>query len=642
MRHIYLFALLGSILFLTGCSDSPEGQAETSADATADQSMEGMEALPEELQLREWDLGNLFESPEDWTAGYDAVMTEIAQLPEYRGTLGDSLDNLDAALQHMTATYRDALRVYTYAMLKYDENQRVSENQERFSMAQGMFAAYGEAVSWVAPEIISLGEERVNRYLTTSPDSEPFDFYLEDLLREADHTLSDDAEAVLAALGRVTSSPSDIYELLVNADIDWPTITLSDGEEVYLNQAGYSWSRGVSNREDRIKVFDTFWNIWQGYRNSIGRTLTTEVYANVAEAKLRGYESTLQMQLSQENIPTQVYETLVEEVNAGLPTLHRYFLLRGQMLGVDQMHYYDIYPPLIELDLNFDLQKSRDITLEALKPLGPAYTGPMEAVANSNWIHAYPQPGKRSGAYMMGAAYDVNPYVLLNHNNDFSSMSTYAHELGHAVHTILTNDMQPFTKSDYSTFVAEIASQINEILLEEYMIANAQTDEERLYYLGYALESMRGSFYRQTMFSEFEDAIHRAVENDEPLSGDRMNEIYGELLKRYHGHDEGVLEIDDTYAVEWAYIPHFYRDFYVYQYSTSIAGAAWFAEQLLQGNEQVQSDFIELLQAGGSDYPYQLLQRAGLDMADPEPYRAAVRRMDSIMDRMEAILANME
>ena len=240
---------------------------------------------------------------------------------------------------------------------------------------------------------------------------------------------------------------------------------------------------------------------------------------------------------------------------------------------------------------------------------------------------------------MNGAAYDVHPYVLLNHNDDYNSMSTYAHELGHAVHTLLTTESQPFEKSDYSTFVAEIASQINEILLEEYMIANATTDDERLYYLGYALESMRGSFFRQTMFSEFENAIHQAVEQGEPLSGDRMNEIYGDLLRRYHGDAEGVVKIDDAYTVEWAYIPHFYYDFYVYQYSTSIAGAAWFAEQLLAGNAEVQHDFIALLRAGGSGYPYDLLKQAGLDMASLEPYRAAVRRMDSIMDRMEAILA---
>jgi oligoendopeptidase F len=212
--------------------------------------------------------------------------------------------------------------------------------------------------------------------------------------------------------------------------------------------------------------------------------------------------------------------------------------------------------------------------------------------------------------------------------------------LGHAVHTLLTTESQPFEKSDYSTFIAEIASQINEILLEEYMIENAESDEEKLFYLGYSLESMRGSFYRQTMFSEFEHSIHKAVEASEPLSGERMNEIYGDLLKRYHGHDQGVLKIDDTYAAEWAYIPHFYYDFYVYQYSTSIAGAAWFAERLLAGDEKVQQTFIDMLRAGGSDYPYRLLKNAGLDMASPEPYRAAVRRMDSVMDRIESIRNN--
>ena len=426
--------------------------------------------------------------------------------------------------------------------------------------------------------------------------------------------------------------------MLVNADVPWPTVELSTGEEVLLNQSGYAFHRAAPNREDRILIFNTFWEMWQEYLDSIGLILGTEVNANVAVAELRNYESALQMQLAQENIPTQVYDTLVAEVNSGLTTLHRYFTLRGRMLGLEQMHYYDIYPPLVELDLEFDIDKSRDITLTALAPLGEEYVGPMEAVANSDWLHVYPQPGKRSGAYMQGSAYDVHPYVLLNHRDDFTSMSTYAHELGHAVHSMLANAAQPFQKANYSIFIAEIASQINEILLEEYMIANATTDEEKLFYLGYSLESMRGSFYRQTMFSEFEQAIHERVESGQPLSGDSMTSIYADLLKRYHGHDEGILEIDETYAAEWAYIPHFYSNFYVYQYSTSIAGAAWFAERLLAGDEGVQQDFIELLQAGGSDYPYELLRNAGLDMASPEPYRAAIRRMDSVMDRIEAIL----
>jgi oligoendopeptidase F len=601
--------------------------------------------LPEPLseqpqQQISWDLTDLYESPEAWQLAYVAVLDQISNLPEYQGTLGNSAESLADALVAISDVQKEAIRVYIYTSLKSDEDQRVAESQEQLGQSRAMFSEYSQAVFWISPEILAIGADRISSYIAQEPRLEVFDFYLEDILANAEHTLGDEAEAVLAAVGIVLGSPNNIYELLVNADVPWPTIELSTGEEVFLNQAGYSRHRAAPNREDRILVFDTFWSMWQEYLDSIGLILTTEVNANVAVAKLRNYDSVLQMQLSEENIPTQVYETLVTEVNDALPTLYRYFELRGEMLGVEQMHYYDIYPPLIELDLVFDINTSRDITLAALSPLGEEYLEPMEAVANSDWLHVYPQPGKRSGAYMNGSGYDVHPYVLLNHNDDFNSMSTYAHELGHAVHTLLTTAKQPFEKSDYSTFIAEIASQINEILLEEYMIANAKSDEERLYYLGYSLESMRGSFYRQTMFSEFEHAIHKAVEAGEPISGERMNDIYGDLLKRYHGHDEGVLLMDDTYAAEWAYIPHFYYDFYVYQYSTSIAGAAWFAERLLAGDAQVQQAFIEMLQAGGSDYPYELLRTAGLDMASPEPYRAAVRRMDSVMDRIESILAN--
>ncbi len=604
---------------------------------TADQPMSAA-AVDRPQQI--WNLSDLYVTPEAWLQAYESVLEEIALLPDYQGSLGASAESLATALQGISDVQKEAVRVYIYTSLKSDEDQRVSESQERLSQSRAMFSEYSQATSWVAPEILAIGDETITAYMAEESRLDNFDFYLEDLLANAEHTLGNEAESVLAAVGLVLSSPNDIYELLVNADIPWPTIELSTGEQVFLNQAGYSRHRAAANREDRILVFDTFWSMWQEYLDSIGLILATEVNANVLTAKVRNYDNVLQMQLSEENIPTQVYDTLVEEVNDALPTLHRYFNLRGDILGLDQMHYYDIYPPLVELDLVFDITTSRDITLEALEPLGEYYLGPMEAVANSDWLHVYPQPGKRSGAYMNGSGYDVHPYVLLNHNDDFNSMSTYAHELGHAVHTLLTTEAQPFEKSDYSTFIAEIASQINEILLEEYMIANAETDEEKLFYLGYSLESMRGSFYRQTMFSEFEHSIHKSVEAGEPLSGERMNEIYGDLLKRYHGHEQGVLEIDDTYTAEWAYIPHFYYDFYVYQYSTSIAGAAWFAEQLLAGDLEVQQAFIDLLRAGGSDYPYALLKDAGLDMASPEPYRAAVRRMDSVMDRIEEIRNN--
>ena len=386
------------------------------------------------------------------------------------------------------------------------------------------------------------------------------------------------------------------------------------------------------------RYFQSFWETWGEYQDSLGAILNTEVQANIFQAKARNYESVLQQQLAEENLPEPVYRTLISEVNNNLATLHRYFDIRGKILGIEQMHYYDIYPPLVEMDTDFSYDASKAITLEVLQPLGKEYISHLETALNSNWAHVYPQPGKRSGAYMNGSAYDVHPYVLLNHNDDYNSLSTYLHEWGHAVHTMLASEAQPFEKARYSTFIAEMASIINEILLEEHLIAQAKTKDEKLFYLGQALESIRGTFFRQSMFAEFELAIHETAERGEPLTGAILTKIYGDLVKKYHGHDQGVVLIDDTYTIEWAYIPHFYYNFYVFQYATSMSGAAWFAEQFLAGDLSVRDAFIKVLKAGGSDYPYEILMNAGLDMEKPEPYRATVRRMEDIMDRIEALL----
>ena len=592
----------------------------------------------EQNEVIAWDLTDLFPTSEAWEEAYTKIKVDIGALPSLSGELEGNAEAMADGLEQISAVRKDFYRLYVYASLLNDEDQRVGENQARFARVSDLRTEFSESISWLGPEILAMEERTIERNINREPRLEEFDFYLRDLVRQAPHTLDASGEALMAAAGSVTGSPNQIYELLVNADVEWPTVELSDGKEVYLNQAGYSGNRGASNRDDRKLIFDTFWTKWGQYQDSLGKILGTEVQANIFQAKARGYDSVLQKELSSENLPETVYRTLVEEVNASLPTLHRYFELRGKILDIEQLHYYDIYPPLVDSDRVYDLDESKRITLEVLEQLGPDYFGHLQTALNANWAHVYPQQGKRSGAYMSGSAYDVHPYVLLNHNDDYSSLSTYAHEWGHAVHSMLANDAQPFEKADYSTFIAEIASIINEFLLEEYLIAQAETKEEKLFFLGEALESMRGTFFRQTMFAEFELAIHEEVEAGKPLTGEVLSRIYGDLLRRYHGHDEGVLLIDDAYTMEWAYIPHFYYDFYVFQYATSMAGASWFAEQILAGDDTVREQFIDVLRAGGSDYGYQILLDAGLDMAQPDPYRATVRRMEGIMDRIEALL----
>ena len=598
-------------------------------------------AAPAQSEDAVWDLADLYATPEAWTAEYERLKGEIPKIEGCKDKIAADSATMLACLEQMSETQKQILRLYTYAMLKSDENLGIAENTERKSTAQSLFVAYGSATSWVNPALLAAGKEKIDAFRAEQAKlNDVFGFLLDNVLRAAPHTLSPETEAVMAQAGDVLSKASDTYDIFSAAELPFPTIKLADGREVKIDQSAYTLYRQEPNREDRKAVFDAFWGKWKEFEGTLGANLAAHVAGHVFDAKSRHYANSLDAALFPDAMPEAVYRTLVAQVNENLPALHRYFKLRKKMLGIEgDLEYYDIYPPLVQLDKKFDLATSRELSLAALAPLGDEYLTPLKQIWSSRWSHVYPQPGKASGAYMMGAAYDVHPYLLLNHNDDYESMSTLAHESGHAVHTMLTKQNQPFEKSDYSTFTAETASIMNEMLLQDYMAKNAATKEEKLYYLGMALEAMRGTWFRQTMFAEFELKIHEEAEAGKPLSGARMSEIYCELLRKYHGEAEGVMKINPTYCIEWAYIPHFYRDFYVYQYATSMTGAALLAERIETGDPAQRETFLALLKAGGSDYPYELYKKAGIDMATPEPYQALVKRMNAIMDEMEALLA---
>jgi oligoendopeptidase F len=589
-----------------------------------------------------WDLTEIYPSLEAWEQARDEVLASFEDIEARRGTLGNSAEDLYETLALISDTTRKAARVSTYSSLNADEDLRVTETQERRQLGQIMFSRFNEATAWVQPETLRVGEEVINAYLKEDGRLERFRFQLEDSLRNAPHTLGDEAEETLAFFSQAMASPFNIYGMVANSDIPWPTVTLSTGEEGRIDSQGYSRYRQAENRDDRKQVFDAFWGKWLEYRNSVGAVLNSHLQNQVALAKARNYDSVLQRELFADNLPEAVYRTLVAEVNAALPTLHRYFKLRTQMLGLDEMRYYDIYPPLVSLDKTFDIETSKQITLDAMAVLGDDWVQMQEKAINERWMHVYPSQGKRSGAYMSPGAYDVHPYLLLNHNDDYESLSTLAHEWGHAMHTLYSKQTQPFDTVFYSTFIAEIPSTSLELILQDYMSKRAESDDERLFYLGSALEGMRGTFFRQTMFAEFELSLYEAVERGEALSGERISEIYGEILKRYHGHDDGVVVIDELYTNEWMFIPHFYFNMYVYQYATSkTAGTALYAKIVEEGEPGVEN-YKNLLRAGGSDYPYTLLSNAGVDMAQPGPYRAVVAKMNAIMDEMERILEEKE
>ncbi len=588
-----------------------------------------------------WDLSDLYPTPEAWTAEHDKIKAETDKLDQYKGTLGKSAAAMLKALSAISEVNKETARLNVYASLKGDEDLSNSASQERRQLAQALFTEAGEKTAWLAPEILKVGAQKVGAFEKSNKElASRFDFFLADTLRAAPHTLSAESEGVIAAAGDVMQQPDNIRDQLAHSDLQFPTVKLSDGTEAKLSDAAFTKYRQLDDRNDRRKIFDAFYGAYQNYAHTFGATLTTQVMTEEFNAKVRHFPSALAAATFADNMPDAVYRTLVAQANAGLPVLYRYLKLRKQMLGIkDDLGYEDMYPNMFKLanPPKFSVADSERITIDALQPYGDEYLDLLKKGFAGRWMNAYPQPHKASGAYMNGSAYDVHPYLLLNHNDDYNSLSTIAHEWGHAVHTMLTHGAQPFEKSNYSTFVAETASIGNEMMLNDYMVAHAKNNEEKLYYLGQGLESIRTTFFRQVMFAEFQLAIHEELEAGRPLSGERMTTMYCDLVKKYYGEAEGVTKINPTYCIEWAVVPHFYYGFYVWQYATSMAGAAQLTDDIISQGTPARDRFIAMLKAGGSDYPYNLYKKAGIDMASPEPYQKLVARMSHILDEIEAL-----
>jgi oligoendopeptidase F len=610
-----------SLAGLAGAAPSVAGAVEPSA------------ALASPAQ---WDLAELYPSDAAWDEARRAALAAVQKLPQYKGTLGQSPAGLKGALQATSDLHRTVNRIYTYASLKADEDQRVAVNQEHQSQAGDLLAALGENTAWIAPEILTLGPTKVEQFVAADPGLAKFRHGLADILRNAPHTLSPEGEGIVASSVAPLGAVVDIRSQLANSDVPWPTVTLSDGRQVRLDSQNYVLSRDAPNRADRKLVFDSFWSAFGKFRNSFGTTYVASVKGDIFGMKARKYASSLESAVFANAVPEAVYRTLIAETNTGLPQLHRYFELRRRLLGLPDLAYYDIYPPLVTLDRKFTLAEMRTTTLAAVAPLGKPYVDLLAASTAKKWMDPLPRQGKASGAYMNPGAYDVHPYLLLNLGENYDGMTTFAHEWGHAMHSLLANAAQPYETSDYPIFLAEIASTTNEQLLAHYMVSKAKTKQEKIFYLGHLLELLRGTFFRQAQLAEFELAAHDRMEAGEGLSGEKFTAIYLDLLKRYHGPK---VTIDPAYAIEWAYIPHFFNAFYVYQYATSIAAAAYFAQSIQHGGAKERDTYLTVLKAGGSDYPTEILKRAGLDMTTPTPYRALVKLMSDTMDQVEALIA---
>jgi oligoendopeptidase F len=599
----------------------------------------GSSLAAERLEDR-WNLADIYPTVAAWNEDAAKLESQFKEFAACRGHLGESVRRFKSCLDLYADFSKRYARLDTYASELFAEDTGLPASLELSQKAQILGSHLEEATSFLKPEVLRLGKQKIGSFLAQEKTLAIYRHPLDEILRAAPHTLDNKGEELVANFGLATGAAASTYQIFSNAEVPWPTVKLSDGKEVRLDQSGYTHHREAPNRDDRKMVFDAFWGKWKEFERTFGVTFYENLKKDTVYTKVRKYADTLARALDRDRLPASVYDTLIAETNRNLPTLHRYFRLRAKMLGIQPpMRYYDIYPPLVSSGLRYPIEQSKQMMLEAVKPLGEAYVAAMAKGLQNRWMDVYPRPHKLSGAHMAGSAYDVHPFILLNHTDNYESVSTLVHEWGHAMHSYLTNANQPFVTADYAIFVAEIASTFNEALLLEHVLKTAKSDDERLLYLGSALEGLRGTFFRQAMFAEFERAVHAEVDKGEPLTGQKLTGIYGDILRRYHGDKEGVVKIDDLYTVEWAYIPHFYNAFYVFQYATSIAASSLFADAVLKGEPGARERYLKMLSAGSSDYPYELVKAAGVDLATPAPYRAVVARMNRIMDEIEAIQA---
>jgi oligoendopeptidase F len=599
--------------------------------------------IPEKYR---WDLSDLFESDAAWASAKKELVAAIPGLAKWQGRLGESSQTLADAMAAYENVARQADRIYAYGLQRYDEDTRVSGS---LSMKQEAIQAYTDlqsATAWMRPEILAVGKPAIDRFLAEQPSLAQYRQYFDDVLRAAPHTRSPGEEKIIAQTGAMAQAGGSVHSVFTSADMPFPEITLSTGEKVRIDAAGYTRYRAASNKADRDKVFDAFWTTYGAYTRTLAATLDSHVQTHVFNKNVRNFDSSLDAALFDFNIPQTVYSQLLADVHRNLPTLHRYFRLRQRIMGLDQLGYEDLYAPIIpSVSRRYTPEEAQQITIEAFAPLGPEYVGVLSEGYENRWVDFMPSTGKSAGAYS-NAVYGVHPYQLLNFNGAYEDVSTLAHESGHSMHSYLSLTSQPYATAYYSTFVAEVASTLNEGLLLHHMLNRTQDDATRLSLLSSFLDGMRATLFRQTLFAEFELRIHEAVERGEPLTSDSLNKLYLELLRTYHGHDQGVVRIDDKYAAEWAYIPHFYRNFYVYQYATSMVAGLSLADGIIgdaakkSGTATQNRDrYLTLLKSGSSKYPIELLKDAGVDMTTSAPFDAAVREMNRVMDEMEKIYA---
>lgn len=578
-----------------------------------------------------WNIDTMYQSNESIKDDIDKVNSIIEELKSYKGKISSSKENLYKVLSNSEKASRILQNLYVYTHMKQHEDTRNNENQARATKAEMLSTELSMATSYIVPEIIAMDENKLKEYL----EDEKLSFYkkyVDEILRDKPHTLTEKEEEILAGVSDLSTVPENVYEMFSFADLKFPEIKGEDGKDIRITHGNYSTFLKSKDSRVRKDAFKAVYSTYEDYKNTFASTLYGGIKSEIFYSKMRNYKSAIESSLFQDDISVDVYYNLISAVDENLDTLNRYVDIRKKYLNIDEMHMYDLYVPITSnFDMKITYEEAQDIILKALKPLGEEYLSIVKRAFNERWIDVYENEGKQGGAYSWGS-YDSSPYILMSYKDDLNSLFTLIHELGHSMHSYYSKHNQEYLYSSYKIFVAEVASTLNELLLVNYLLENSSSKEERIYLLNYYLEQFRTTVYRQTMFAEFEKITHERVEAGEPLTAKEFTDIYYDLNKKYYGKS---CIVDEKIGLEWARIPHFYSNFYVYKYATGFSAASALSEKILNEGKSAVEKYIEFLKSGGSDYPLNQLRAAGVDMEKKESIEKALNVFKELVEELE-------
>lgn len=585
--------------------------------------------------LCKWRLEDIYKNEEEWEQEFNSISAMLDKVQQYQGKLGNSAATMLQAFLEIERLERQSEKLYVYARMRRDENNSETRYQALVDRIETLSIHIGSATAFLVPELSALDKQRVLDFMAESPDLKLYEHYFDELWRQKEHILSFEEEKLLAMSADLASASKNIFTMLNNADIKFPSIVDENGQEVELTKGRLGRFMESYDRRVRKEAFEGLYDSYGKLKNTLGSTLSASIKSDIFYARARKYPNALSAALDSDNISTEVYDNLIQTVRSKLSYLHRYVKLRKKVLGLSELHFYDLYVPLVdEYKMQISYEKALHLVMEAIAPLGREYADKMKQGLNSGWIDVYENEGKTSGAYSWGA-YDTHPYVLMNYDDKLDDLFTLAHEMGHALHSAYSNQAQPYVYSRYPIFLAEVASTVNESLLIDYMLKKSTDREEKLYLINHYLEQFRGTVYRQTMFAEFEKLTHEQAEAGEALTPELYNQLYLDLNRSYYGPE---LVLDEQIALEWSRIPHFYSAFYVYKYATGFSAATAIKEMIEDERQPAIERYLEFLKSGGSDYPVTLLQKAGVDLTSPQPIEKALDFFAELLDQAESLI----